>query len=143
MRWTVRCHATFEAAHHLVDYAGGPEPVHGHSWKIEVALGVERLGAYDLSVDFVFVDGVAGASGAYDLSVDFVPTETFVKELAARLHNRDLNTVPPFDRKNASAENVALWVADEIAGAGFLTGGIGLEEVTVWEGTRNSVTYRP
>ena len=124
MGWTVRCHATFEAAHHLVDYAGGPEPVHGHSWKIEVALGVERL-------------------GAYDLSVDFVPTEAFVKDLAARLHNRDLNTVSPFDRKNASAENVALWVADEIAGAGFLTGGIGLEEVTVWEGTRNSVTYRP
>ena len=124
MRWTVRCHATFEAAHHLVDYAGGPEPVHGHSWKIEVALGTAVL-------------------GAYDLSVDFVPTEAFVKELASRLHNRDLNTVPPFDRKNASAENVALWVADEIAGAGVLAGGIGLEEVTVWEGTRNSVTYRP
>ena len=28
MSWTVRCHATFEAAHHLVDYAGGPEPAH-------------------------------------------------------------------------------------------------------------------
>ncbi len=124
MRWTVRCHATFEAAHHLVDYAGGPEPAHGHSWKIEVALAVDRL-------------------GAYDLSVDFVPTEAFVKELAARLHNRDLNTVPPFDRKNASAENVALWVSEEIASAGLLTGSARLEEVTVWEGTRNRVTYRP
>jgi 6-pyruvoyltetrahydropterin/6-carboxytetrahydropterin synthase len=124
MRWTVRCHATFEAAHHLADYVGGPEPVHGHSWKIEVALGVERL-------------------GAYDLSVDFVPTEAFVRELAARLHNRDLNAVQPFTAKNASAENVALWVADEIAKAGLLQGGTRLEEVTVWEGTRNSVTYRP
>lgn len=124
MPFTVRCHATFEAAHHLVDYVGGAEPVHGHSWKIEVALGVERL-------------------GAYDLSVDFVPTEAFVKGLAARLHNRDLNTVPPFDRKNASAENVALWVADEIAKAGLVAAGARLEEVTVWEGTRNSVTYRP
>jgi 6-pyruvoyltetrahydropterin/6-carboxytetrahydropterin synthase len=124
MPFTVRCHATFEAAHHLVDYAGGPEPVHGHSWKIEVALGVEEL-------------------GAYDLSVDFVPAEAFVKALAARLHNRDLNAVPPFDRKNASAENVALWVAAEIATAGLLNGGARLEEVTVWEGTRNSVTYRP
>jgi len=124
MGWTVRCHATFEAAHHLVDYAGGPERVHGHSWKIEAALSVERL-------------------GAYDLSVDFVPTEAFVKDLAARLHNRDLNTVSPFDRKNASAENVALWVADEIAKAGLLKDGARLEEVTVWEGTRNSVTYRP
>ena len=124
MGWTVRCHATFEAAHHLVDYVGGPERVHGHSWKIEVALSVERL-------------------GDHDLSVDFVPTEAFVQDLAARLHNRDLNTVPPFDRKNASAENVALWVADEIVRAGLLKAGVRLEEVTVWEGTRNSVTYRP
>jgi len=124
MGWTVRCQATFEAAHHLVAYAGGPEPVHGHSWKIEVALGVDRL-------------------GAYDLSVDFVPTEAFVKELASRLHNRDLNTVPPFDRKNASAENVALWVAAEIRRTGFLGDGVRLEEVTIWEGTRNSVTFRP
>ncbi|HQR45864.1 MAG TPA: 6-carboxytetrahydropterin synthase [Thermoanaerobaculia bacterium] len=124
MGWTVRCHATFEAAHHLVDYVGGPEPAHGHSWKIEVALGVERL-------------------GAHDLSVDFVPTEAFVKSLAARLHNRDLNAVPPFDRKNPSAENVALWVADEIRTAALLADGVRLEEVTVWEGLRNSVTYRP
>ena len=124
MSWTIRCHATFEAAHHLVDYAGGPERVHGHSWRIEVALGVDRL-------------------GAYDLAVDFVPTEAFVRGLAARLHDRDLNAVPPFDRKNASAENVALWVADEIRRAGLLQDGVRLEEVTVWEGPSNSVTYRP
>jgi len=124
MPFTVRCHATFEAAHHLVDYVGGPEAVHGHSWKIEVALGTSAL-------------------GPYDLSVDFVPTEAFMKELASRLHNRDLNTVPTFDRKNASAENVALWVADEIARAGLLKKGVRLEEITVWEGTRNSVTFRP
>jgi 6-pyruvoyltetrahydropterin/6-carboxytetrahydropterin synthase len=123
MSWTVRCHATFEAAHHLVDYVGGPEPVHGHSWKIEVALTTEEL-------------------GKYDLSVDFVPTETLVKSLAAQLHNKNLNTVPPFDRKNASAENVALWVAREVERSGLLINGARLSEVTVWEGTRNSVTYR-
>jgi 6-pyruvoyltetrahydropterin/6-carboxytetrahydropterin synthase len=124
MPFTVRCRATFEAAHHLVDYVGGPEPVHGHSWTIEVALGREKL-------------------GAYDLSVDFVPTEALVKELAGRLHNRDLNTVSPFDRENPSAENVALWIADEIRAAGVLGNGVRLEEVTVWEGSRNSVTFRP
>ena len=123
MSWTVRCHATFEAAHHLVDYAGGPEPAHGHSWKIEVALTTEAL-------------------GAWDLSVDFVPTEALVKSLAEKLHNKDLNTVPPFDRKNTSAENVALWVAEEIGKSGLLENGARLTEVTVWEGTRNSVTYR-
>jgi 6-pyruvoyltetrahydropterin/6-carboxytetrahydropterin synthase len=123
MRWTVRCHATFEAAHHLVEYVGGPEPVHGHSWKIEIALSVDRL-------------------GPYDLSVDFVPAEAFVKDLASRLHNRDLNAVPPFTEKNPSAENVALWVAGEIATSGLLKDGTTLDEVTVWEGPRNSVTVR-
>jgi 6-pyruvoyltetrahydropterin/6-carboxytetrahydropterin synthase len=124
MPFTVRCHAGFEAAHHLRDYVGGPEPVHGHSWKLEVALETERL-------------------GVYDLSVDFVPTERLVKELAAKLHDRDLNTVPPFDVKNPTAENVALWVAGEIQRSGLLKDGARLVEVTVWEGPRNSVTYRP
>ena len=124
MPFTIRCHATFEAAHHLRDYAGGPEPVHGHSWRIEVALGTDGL-------------------GAWDLSVDFVPTERLVRDLAARLHDRDINTVPPFDVRNPTAENVALWVADEVRASGALAGGARLEEVTVWEGPRNSVTWRP
>lgn len=124
MSFTVRCHAGFEAAHHLRDYVGGPEPVHGHSWKIEVALETEEL-------------------GPFDLSVDFVPTERLVQSLAARLHDHDLNTVPPFDVKNPTAENVALWVAHEIRRSGLLKGGARLAEVTVWEGPRNSVTYKP
>ena len=124
MSFTIRCHATFEAAHHLRDYVGGPEPVHGHSWKVEVALMTEAL-------------------GDFDLSVDFVPTERLVRELAGKLHDRDINTVPPFDRKNPSAENIALWFADEVQKAGLLKNGARLVEVTVWEGPRNSVTYRP
>jgi 6-pyruvoyltetrahydropterin/6-carboxytetrahydropterin synthase len=124
MSFTVRVSAEFEAAHHLRDYAGGPEPAHGHSWKIEVALTAPSL-------------------GPYDLSVDFVPAERLVRELAGRLHDRDLNAVPPFDTKNPTAENVALWVADELRRAGILSGGTRLAAVTVWEGRRNSVTYEP
>ncbi|MEO6323118.1 MAG: 6-carboxytetrahydropterin synthase [Thermoanaerobaculia bacterium] len=124
MSFTIRCHATFEAAHHLRDYVGGPEPVHGHSWKIEVALTTDRL-------------------GPYDLSVDFVPTEKLVRSLAARLHDRDLNTVSPFDVKNPTAENVALWIASEVQQSGAVPGNARLSEVTVWEGPRNSVSYRP
>ena len=124
MSFTVRVSAGFEAAHHLRDYVGGPEPVHGHSWKIEVAVTTERL-------------------GAYDLSVDFVPAEKLVRELAARLHDRDLNEVPPFDTRNPTAENVALWVAGEMDRSGVLQRGVRLAEVTVWEGPRNSVTFRP
>ncbi len=124
MPWIVRCQATFEAAHRLVDYVGGAEPAHGHSWKIEVALETPEL-------------------GPYDLAVDFVPAEQLVKQLAGRLDGRDLNTLSPFDGKNPSAENVALWVAAEVARSGLLPAGSRLAEVTVWEGPKNSVTYRP
>jgi 6-pyruvoyltetrahydropterin/6-carboxytetrahydropterin synthase len=124
MPFTIRCHATFEAARHLREYVGGPEPVHGPSWKVEVAHGTDAL-------------------GDSDLSVDFVPTERLVKELASRLHDRDLNSVPPFNLKNPTAENVALWVAEEVRKAGVLADGVRLEEETIWEGPRNSVTFRP
>jgi 6-pyruvoyltetrahydropterin/6-carboxytetrahydropterin synthase len=124
MSFTVRVSAEFEAAHHLREYVGGPEPLHGHSWRIEAALTTDAL-------------------GPYDLSVDFVPAERLVRDLAVRLHDRDLNTVPPFDRRNPTAENVALWVADEIRASDVLGESVRLEEVTVWEGPRNSVTYRP
>ena len=124
MSFTVRVSAEFEAAHHLREYIGGPEPVHGHSWRIEAELGADSL-------------------GPYDLSVDFVPAERLLREMASLLHDRDLNGVPPFDRRNPTAENVALWVADEIRRSGILSGGTRLEAVTVWEGRRNSVTYRP
>lgn len=124
MSFTVRVSAEFEAAHHLREYVGGPEPLHGHSWRIEAALTTDAL-------------------GPYDLSVDFVPAERLVRDLAVRLHDRDLNTIPPFDRRNPTAENVALWVADEIRASDVLGESVRLEEVTVWEGPRNSVTYRP
>ena len=35
--------ARFEAAHNLIDYEGGPEPLHGHSYRVEAALESEKL----------------------------------------------------------------------------------------------------
>ena len=45
--------ARFEAAHNLIDYEGGPEPLHGHSYKVEAVLEADKLQRYDLAVDFV------------------------------------------------------------------------------------------
>jgi 6-pyruvoyltetrahydropterin/6-carboxytetrahydropterin synthase len=44
--------ARFEAAHNLIDYAGGPEPLHGHSYRVDAVLEAERLQQYDVAVDF-------------------------------------------------------------------------------------------
>lgn len=124
-RWTVRLGAGFEAAHNLRDYYGGPEPLHGHSYRVEVALETEGL-------------------GEFDLSVDFVPARELVERLAANLHDRYLNEVPPFDAVNPTAENIARWFAGEITGAD-LRGSERwhLREITVWEGPKNRVTFEP
>jgi 6-pyruvoyltetrahydropterin/6-carboxytetrahydropterin synthase len=121
----VRVGAGFEAAHALRDYVGGPEPIHGHSWRIEVALETTRL-------------------DRYDLSVDFVPTRALVEELAKRLDTRCINDLPPFDRLNPTAENVARWFAGEILASGATKrAACRLVEISVWEGPNNRVTWEP
>ena len=43
MPYRVTVSARFEAAHNLIDYEGGPEPLHGHSYKVEIVLDVDKL----------------------------------------------------------------------------------------------------
>jgi 6-pyruvoyltetrahydropterin/6-carboxytetrahydropterin synthase len=117
LRVTVR----FEAAHHLTSYKGAPEPVHGHSWRVEAALAAPGLDAEGMAYDFVAVQGA-------------------LRELAARLDHRDLNTVPPFDRTSPTTERIAGWF---FAGLAERLPGAPLAEVTVWEGPDCSATYRP
>ena len=85
-----------------------------------------------------------GALGAYDLSVDFVPTEALVK--AARRappqpRPQHRAAVRPEERERR--ERRALGRGRDPRRPALLKNGVRLEEVTVWEGPRNSVTYRP
>ena len=80
--------ARFEAAHNLIDYEGGPEPLHGHSYKVEAVLESETL-------------------ARYDLAVDFVSAKTALAALAKELDYTYLNEHPAFRGRNTSAENLA------------------------------------
>ena len=119
--YLLRVTARFEAAHHLTSYKGSPESVHGHSWRVEAALGAAELDAEGMAYDFVEVQAA-------------------LRELAARVDHRDLNTVPPFDRTSPTTERIAAWfftsLAERLPAAP-------LTEVTVWEGPDCSATYRP
>jgi 6-pyruvoyltetrahydropterin/6-carboxytetrahydropterin synthase len=123
MAFLVRVRARFEAAHHLTSYRGAPEPVHGHSWQVEAALAAAALDGEGMAVDFVAVQKV-------------------LRDLAAALDHRDLNTVEPFDRASPTAERVAVWFFDRLSER--LAGGPAtVAEVTIWEAPGCSVTYRP
>jgi 6-pyruvoyltetrahydropterin/6-carboxytetrahydropterin synthase len=119
--YLLRVTARFEAAHHLMSYQGVPEPNHGHSWRVEAALAAADLDAEGMAYDFV---AVAAA----------------LRELAARLDHRDINTVPPFDRTSPTTERIAAWFFAELAAR---LPAAPLVEVTVWEGPDCSATYRP
>lgn len=119
--FTVRVVVRFEAAHHLTSYKGAAEPVHGHSWRVEAVLRTGRL------------DGEG-------MAFDFVEVQTALRELAARLDHRDVNTVPPFDRLSPTTERIAVWFFEELSAR---LPAAPLAELTVWEGPDCSATYHP
>jgi len=119
--YLLRVQERFEAAHHLTSYRGRPEPVHGHSWRVEALLEADALD--DEGIGF-----------------DFVEVRRALSELAARFDHGDVNAVPPFDRTSPTTERLAAWFYDELARR---LPAAHLREVTVWEGPACSATYRP
>jgi len=115
--------ARFEAAHNLIDYEGGPEPLHGHSYRVEAVLEAEKI-------------------SAHDLAVDFVPAKAALEAIAKELDYTYINEHPAFSGRNTSAENLAGHFSERLDSSGVL-GWTNVAEVTVWEGPENRATYRP
>lgn len=123
MSYRVTVSARFEAAHNLIDYEGGPEPLHGHSYKVEAVLETEKL-------------------QRYDLAADFLPASRTLDEIAKEFHFTYINDHPSFIGRNTSAENLARYFAEKLEASRTL-GWARVALVTVWEGPENRATYRP
>ncbi len=120
-RFTLRIRQRFEAAHHLRSYRGVPEPIHGHTWTVEVALETECLD--DEGMGF-----------------DFVAAKRALAEIVSRFDHRDINEVPPFDEITPTTENIAIHFHEALSVALADTR---VAEVTLWEGPDCSATFRP
>lgn len=82
----------FDSAHYLPDYYGKCERMHGHTYKL-----------------LVTVEGEVAENG---LVIDFVILKKIVKEkVISKLDHQVINDVIPM----ASAENVAIWIWDQLA----------------------------
>jgi 6-pyruvoyltetrahydropterin/6-carboxytetrahydropterin synthase len=123
MTYRVTVEARFEAAHNLIDYVGGPEPLHGHSYKVEAVLESEKLQQYDLAVDFVAV-------------------KKALEAIAKEFDYGYINDHRDFRGRNTSAENIARYFVERLESSGAL-GWARVTEVTLWEGPENRATYRP
>jgi 6-pyruvoyltetrahydropterin/6-carboxytetrahydropterin synthase len=115
----------FASAHALRNYKGRCENVHGHNWKVRVVIQGEKLDETGMLVDFLDV-------------------KSFIGEILDRIDHQFLNEIPPFDVVNPSAENIAEYFYQEMAGKLEDTPvPVRISEVKIWETDIQSATYRP
>lgn len=117
---------TFAAGHALRNYRGKCENVHGHNYRVRIAIEGERL-------------------DSTGLLVDFVEMKRLLRAIIERLDHTFLNDVPPFDRLNPSAENMARYFYDEMTqglAAAPRENSVRIAEVKIWETDTATATYR-
>ncbi|MBI1791966.1 MAG: 6-carboxytetrahydropterin synthase QueD [Acidobacteria bacterium] len=113
---------TFAAGHALRGYRGKCENVHGHNYRVEVAVVGDELNQIGLLVDFA------------DL-------KKLIRAVVARLDHQFINDLEPFTVLNPSAENIARYFYQEITAG--LDPGVRIAQVKVWETDTTTATYRP
>jgi len=85
----------FSAAHQLRLYDGKYENLHGHNWTAQVTVEADKLDPIGVGIDFVELKGM-------------------VERILSRLDYHNINEIPPFDKENPSAENIARWLFLEL-----------------------------
>ena len=105
--------AQFEAAHRLVGDFGPATRIHGHTYRLEVAVRGPALRPDGTLIDITLVQAALAA-------------------LVAELHYRDLGEVPGLAGLNTTAEHVAGYCWRRLAAA---LAGLGLASLSVrlWE----------
>lgn len=83
--------ANFSAAHHLKDYNGPCENVHGHNWIVRAYIRCNTLNALGLAIDFKKV-------------------KKMLREVLEKLDHADLNAVFELQGVNPSSEHIARYV---------------------------------
>jgi 6-pyruvoyltetrahydropterin/6-carboxytetrahydropterin synthase len=86
---------TFSAAHAIRGHTRGCENLHGHNYRVRVHLRAERLDELGMVLDFADLKDIMG-------------------EVVGPFDHRVINDIPPFDRRNTTAELFSEYVYDEV-----------------------------
>jgi len=113
----------FDAAHFLRNYGGKCENLHGHSFKIVIALNATKLNDIGLAYDFVIL-------------------KRQLDEVLSRFDHTCLNDIPPFNKINPSSENIAATIFAELQPK-LASASAVLAKVEVWESPQSQAIYTP
>ncbi len=113
----VRVETSFSSAHHLLNYKGKCENLHGHNWKVEVYARGNEL---DKS----------------NILVDFKTLKKCVNQVIDYLDHKDLNELEEFRGESPSSEFIAKFifykVKEQIPQ---------VQRVNVWETATSRASY--
>ena len=87
--------ATFSAAHQVKGYPGDCAGLHGHTYRIKARVKVKKLDELGMAMDFRHLHE---------------ELDTIVK----KLDHTNLNTLPFFNKNNATAEWIAVFIAQQL-----------------------------
>ncbi|PKM43416.1 MAG: 6-carboxytetrahydropterin synthase QueD [Gammaproteobacteria bacterium HGW-Gammaproteobacteria-1] len=120
-RFDLKVVTDFASAHSLRDYPGDCNRLHGHNWKVEVEVQAASLDELGMVLDFKTIRQAA-------------------RKVGDELDHRYLNDIPPFDRLNPTAENIAAHffrrLSEELNDTRAK-----VSAVTLWETERACVRY--
>lgn len=88
---------TFRASHQLVDAKGIREPLHWHEWKVAAAIESDKLDKQNYVIDFILLKEI-------------------LRQAISDFDGQQLDNLPCFEGKNASAEKVAHLIFQRISG---------------------------
>ncbi len=120
--YEVKIKGDFAAAHNLRDVGGKCEFLHGHNFIVEVTVESETLDAQGMVIDFRVL-------------------KSKLNRILEALDHRYLNENPAFQEKNPSAENLAVYICNELA-AQIDQGPVRVRQVSIWESENSRATYR-
>ncbi len=112
----------FSASHIIRDYPGECGRLHGHNWNVKVVVKAKELDNFGMAIDFK------------DLS-------KILKEIVDKLDHYHLNDIPPFDKIQPTAENIAKFFYDEIKQKISDRKNLEIDFVEVWETEKYSAIY--
>jgi 6-pyruvoyltetrahydropterin/6-carboxytetrahydropterin synthase len=112
---------TFSAAHALRDYPGVCARIHGHNWKLKVALHTD-------------------AKDRQGITLDYAVLKKMVEQIAGEFDHDFLNEHPHFRSVNPTSENLAEYVYGCLEKE--LPPEVRLDHVQIWETDNFSVIFR-
>ena len=115
--YSVKVEGQFSSAHNLREYKGKCEALHGHNWRVEVAIAKNNLDKAGMVIDFKVM-------------------KAELHDVLEALDHCYLNNIPYFKKHNPTSENIARYIYEQLEKK--LPG---IKTVTVWESENSAATY--